>query len=620
MICFLNIEADLAGSINGRRTWHAIVSALFLSALSSCVYSVSAAADPLQDYSNQCNVAIGAAAAVPDFDCDAGTEVLGQGTVFSANQPGVTCDKPNRLNQQCDPGSRFQVLVNSADAYVVAHCRKEGGDPGMYGDIAVIQYNRKNGATCFYQALGDQSHGNMPGGHTAPNAGPKPVKSPSNGAAPNTLWLSPASTASIQCGSCHDNGQLIRSPYLNQVTGLNALPGSTDFSFNSSQPYGFVGTDFQNWEAFSVQVAGNECNDCHRMGVNNVRQGRGTALDFGVRATAASETSKNPPSANSPIWMPPVPVQTAFNQTHANSSKAIHDCAAQFQAGSPLPNTNACRIALFAQAFPGAMAAGDTHITTFDGLHYDFQAAGEFVLVENGPDFQVQNRQASGAPNWPNADVNKAIAVRMGKSRVEVYIEPTRLVVDGAEKSLEDGKSIQLPTGVRIKRRDNDYVISDDVGNRVQTTLNKTWINVAVTLGHASTVSAGGLLGNPRGNARELIAANKSVLKEPVAFNDLYHKYGDSWRVAANASLFSVKSNIKIEAALAPFRPEDLDEATRATATMKCTAAGVTHKDLLEDCIIDNAMLNDEAASRIFVDHPAPVHVIKPVFKKEQLR
>src|SRR5580658_4357269 len=74
--------------------------------------------DELQDYASQCDQAIGVT--VPDFDCDAGTDVPGQGNVFSGDQPGATCNEPNRLNKQCDPGSRFQVLINSDSAYVVA--------------------------------------------------------------------------------------------------------------------------------------------------------------------------------------------------------------------------------------------------------------------------------------------------------------------------------------------------------------------------------------------------------------------------------------------------------------------------------------------------------------------
>lgn len=334
------------------------------------VVNSGASADALQDYAAQCDAAIGAT--VPDFDCDAGTEVPGQGGSFSGpptsrcgSQSGpITCNQPNRLNCQCDPGSRFQVLTRTDDAYVVAHCRKEAGGSGLYGDIAVIQYSRKNGATCFYQALGNQTHGNMVGGHSAPNAPAKPVKAPSNGAQPQTLWLPPSSTAGIGCGGCHDNGPFIRSPYLNQVQGANALPGSDDFGFNSNQPYAFVGHDFASWKAYKVEVSGNECNGCHRMGVNSVRADQGTAFDFGIRATAAGEISKNPPSAASPIWMPPAPVQVAFNQTHANSAKAIHDCAKQFKEDH-LPSGPDCRITLFAAAYvPPPPTEGD--ITTMN--------------------------------------------------------------------------------------------------------------------------------------------------------------------------------------------------------------------------------------------------------------
>src|SRR5208337_2790706 len=99
-----------------------------------------------------------------------------------------------------------------------------------------------------------------------------------------------------------------------------------------------------------------------------------------------------------------------------------------------------------------ATSVGDTHLTTFDGLYYDFQASGDFVLAQDGPEFVVQARQASGAPTWPNASVNKAVATQMGKTRVALYIEPTRLVIDGAANNLADGKSIELPTGVQVTR------------------------------------------------------------------------------------------------------------------------------------------------------------------------
>jgi hypothetical protein len=341
---------------SSRRSFTAFV---FFVVLGMAAASGTANADELQDYAGQCDAAVGTT--VPDFDCDAGTEVPGQGNVFSGDQPGVTCDEPNRLRGLCDPGSKFQVLVNSDSASIVAHCRKEGGDPHMYGDIAVIQYSRKNGATCFYQALGNENHGDMLGGKSDPDSPEMPVKAPSNGQIEGSLWMTPRAAAAIGCGGCHDNGPFIRSPYLNGVTGVNMLPGSDDDFFNDKdEPYSFVGDAFQNWKAYRVEVSSpaSECMSCHRLGVSNIpvpqREGmdKGTALDFAVRATSDHEDSKNPISAASPIWMERGQVQ--FNQDHSDwVTHAIHDCAAQFDPSNPtnLPDTDDCRITPFAEAY-----------------------------------------------------------------------------------------------------------------------------------------------------------------------------------------------------------------------------------------------------------------------------
>jgi hypothetical protein len=176
------------------------------------------------------------------------------------------------------------------------------------------------------------------------------------------FWIPPEDIASPSflgiCGSCHDNGAIIRSPYLNQMKSKpHALPGFDDETFNSDQRYYFVGSLFGAWKAYKVEVAGNICNECHRMGVNNLAKGslqnRGTARDFGIRATDRDQTSKNPHSADSPIWMIAsqqslCPDQTKlFCQANFDAARAIKDCADQFSEGSPLPNAPACKITQF---------------------------------------------------------------------------------------------------------------------------------------------------------------------------------------------------------------------------------------------------------------------------------
>lgn len=181
----------------------------------------------------------------------------------------------------------------------------------------------------------------------------------------------------------------------------------------------------------------------------------------------------------------------------------------------------------------GAVTVGDTHITTFDGLYYDFQASGDFVLAQDGYEFIVQARQASGAPTWPNAALNKAVATQMGKTRVAIYIEPARLVIDGVATDLADGKPLLLPTGVQISRQGNVYTVSSETGDQVRATVNSTWIDVAVGLGFSPRASVRGLLGNPVGNGRALMTSAGVALTAPVLFRDVYHSYAEGLARAA---------------------------------------------------------------------------------------
>jgi hypothetical protein len=195
--------------------------------------------EDLETFAGKCLAAVGLD--VPAFNCDDGTLV--PTTNVTGTYPDQLCDRPNVLNHECDPGSRFQVLAQTDDAIVVAHCRKQDLADGFYGDIAVIQYNQVNGATCFYQALG-----NLPAEVSAPID--------ANGTFP---WLTPAQTAGINCVKCHDNGSLVRTPYLAQLRDepVNRLPGTNPDDlvwgppngWNKSQPTRSLAMNFQPRQA-----------------------------------------------------------------------------------------------------------------------------------------------------------------------------------------------------------------------------------------------------------------------------------------------------------------------------------------------------------------------------------
>jgi hypothetical protein len=268
---------------------------------------------------------------------------------------------------------------------------------------------------------------------------------------------------------------------------------------------------------------------------------------------------------------------------------------------------------------------GDTHLETLDGLFYDFQAAGDFVLTQADPDFVVQTRQVSGAPSWPQADLNHGVATQMGKSRVAICVLPTRLFVDGKLTDLRDGKLLSLPGGVKVYRGGNTYAVMREGGDIVNAQINSnahnTWINVTVGVGGSARRNARGLLANPNGSVGELAARTGTVFAAPMSFADLYHPYADSWRVSSKNTLLSPCGDRDIEtgAASKPFFANDLEPELGERARAICTAAHVKEGPQLDACTLDTAVLGGAEAAKVFV-RTLPIRaVLRPGLPLERI-
>jgi hypothetical protein len=256
-----------------------------------------------------------------------------------------------------------------------------------------------------------------------------------------------------------------------------------------------------------------------------------------------------------------------------------------------------------------ASGVGETHLRTFSGLFYDFQATGDFLLAQTN-NFAVQTRQVSGAPTWPNAAINQAVATQMGHTRVALCAAPARLVVDGNAAELADGQTLALPSGVHVFRTGNVYLVTDQSGNSLRAVMIGTWIDVTVGLGTWPT-QVRGLLANANGNVNELEASDGTVLNTPVSFGDLYGRYGESWRVAPADSLLSDCGGKAIESGIPtkPFFARDLPPSLYNSARAICTNAGVKVPALLDACTLDVAVLGNKNAATVYVGAPAPVAV-----------
>lgn len=267
---------------------------------------------------------------------------------------------------------------------------------------------------------------------------------------------------------------------------------------------------------------------------------------------------------------------------------------------------------------------GDTHLATLDGLFYDFQAAGDFVLTEAPPDFIVEARQVSGAPSWPEADLNHGVATQMGKTRVAICV-PNRLFVDGKRAEMANGKTLSLPGGVKVYHGGDTYAVMRPGGDIVSAKINDNganqWIDVTVGVGGAAKRNPRGLLTNPNHDFAALAARTGTVYAAPVSFADLYHPYADSWRVPAKASLLAPCGEpTEMGAATKPFYANDLPQELAQRAREVCTAAGVKEGPQLDACTIDTVVLGGKGAQKAFVRTLPLRAVLKPGERLEPVK
>lgn len=231
----------------------------------------------------------------------------------------------------------------------------------------------------------------------------------------------------------------------------------------------------------------------------------------------------------------------------------------------------------------GAMTNdGDPHITTANGVHYDFQGAGEYVSLRKPGGLEIQTRQAPIATTFepgPNGhtglatcvSLNTAAAARVGGHRVTY--EPNlsgvpdpaglQLRVDGVLRALGAG-GLDLGDGGRIRKTTGSGGIAVDFpdGTVMYATpewwasQSKWYLNVDVvgapavdgaaggdTVIKSAAPPAGGLMGAvPAASWLPALPDGTSLGPMPASLHqrylDLYQKFGEAWRVTDADSLF----------------------------------------------------------------------------------
>lgn len=217
---------------------------------------------------------------------------------------------------------------------------------------------------------------------------------------------------------------------------------------------------------------------------------------------------------------------------------------------------------------PGGNAAtrGDPHLTTVDGVNYDFQSAGEFVALRSTDGMEMQTRQspvATASTVGPNehtglttcVSLNTAVAARVGTHRVTYQPnlsgvpDPSglQLRVDGALTTI-GARGLDLGSGGRVTKSAVGDGIEIDFPNGVHLTAvpgwwgppnNKWYLNLDVVNFSARQ----GIMGNlAPGSWLPALPNGTSLRGRPATshrrYVDLYQTFANAWRVTSRTTLF----------------------------------------------------------------------------------
>jgi hypothetical protein len=275
----------------------------------------------------------------------------------------------------------------------------------------------------------------------------------------------------------------------------------------------------------------------------------------------------------------------------------------------------------------GAASYGEPHEVTFAGDDYEFQAAGEFTLLEStgggGGDLDIQIRQQPFAGTGDVA-VDTATAMRVGSTILELAATASgnlELWVDRRPARFESqalsggGELTVLGSNVADVLWPDGTVAEVSSGGTVAATPRRVScntgrdINVEVSLPPSYAGHLAGLLGEPGARFGADLTGGNGVryrlaqLESPSAsvrnYDVLYHEFGASWRVSDKDSLFvypkgeSTATFTDLAFPSKALTIQSLTPKTVASAVKACRLAGITNRVLLADCVFDVGLTGD---------------------------
>lgn len=289
------------------------------------------------------------------------------------------------------------------------------------------------------------------------------------------------------------------------------------------------------------------------------------------------------------------------------------------------------------QCFSSGQNYGDPHLVTWRGIFYDFQAVGEFVLTSDfsGSEVQVRFQKANRG-----VSLTTALATLVAGSRIAIYSgRSAPLWIDGnahvmacasgqkalATRSERCHERVSLAMGASVEYDQSvgqapSYTIAwPGMALRMIVTDYSGYLDIGLARNMEATDDdvwvLHGLLGELDGDS--LVTRQGQQLTEPVAFDQLYRVYGESWRITQSESLFDYgpgedtetftdRSFPEAPPSLADVSPEQLEMAARI-----CRNADVSDPILLGACTLDVATTGNPDFATSAANATPPVAVLR---------
>lgn len=244
----------------------------------------------------------------------------------------------------------------------------------------------------------------------------------------------------------------------------------------------------------------------------------------------------------------------------------------------------------------GGGLRGEPHMQMLDGLRYDYQGVGEYVIARSIPaDVEVQARFS---PYGKSTSVATMVGIR-AQGHLILIEKDDQIVVD--QQSVRVPKAgIFLTETLAVSRvRPTEYVI-DAGGTSIVVRSGKKILNVKISPVSKSRRTWVGLLGNfDSNNENDFVTRDgKKLERKNLDRKALYQEFADSWRLQPGESFLrygdgeSTSTFTDMGFPAKVFSMTDVKQENYAKAEKSCREEGITGA-VLHDCIYDILAVGD---------------------------